>query len=310
MTEKNLSHLLWLRGLTDVADPRAELDLETFEALRPELTSVAYRLLGELSRAEDIVQEAWLRWSGRGVEAHTPKAFLITTVTRLCLNELGSAHARREHARGDRLPEPVDLTLCGMDLLQDVEQLSMALLVLLERLSPAERAVLILHDAFDFTHDEITPLVAKTPAACRKLLERARSKVAAGRRASSVPREEHQRLLQAFVGAVSSGDLQQVVQLLAEDATLITDGGAEGRSVGGLQNLRQPLQGAQRVAAFILATSQSARPSLVQRDLNGQPGLVLYRAGEVFAALSLEVFNGRIEYVFFHADRRRLGHVH
>src|SRR4051812_5243697 len=131
-------------------------------------------MLGDLARAEDMVQEAWLRWRQHRDEAASPKAYLITVVTRLCLNELGSARARREEARSDRLPEPIDLDEGGLGQVQKLEQLSMAFLVLLQRLTPAERAVLLLHEVFDFDHAEIAELVGNSAAACRKLLERAR----------------------------------------------------------------------------------------------------------------------------------------
>src|SRR3954468_20132918 len=210
---------------------RANSDLAEFEPLRPELTGLAYRMLGDFGRAQDIVQEAWLRWHQRQVEAESPKAFLITIVTRLCLNELDSARARREESRGDRLPEPVQLGEVGLDRVETVEQVSMAFLVILERLSAAERATFLLHDVFDFTHDEIAPLVSRTPAACRKLLERAREKMIAGRRLVTASRHEHERLLDGFLRSVSTGNVAAIVELLAEDALIVTDGGASGRSV-------------------------------------------------------------------------------
>jgi RNA polymerase sigma-70 factor (ECF subfamily) len=212
------------------ARQRGEEDLASFEPHRPALVALAYRMLGDVGRAQDMVQEAWLRWHRREVDVESPKAFLVTVVTRLCLNELGSARARREESRGDRLPEPVDLEETGMARLEDLEELSMAVLVVLERLTPAERAVLLLHDVFDFSHEEIARLVSRSPAACRKLLERGRQRVSAGRRLVTASREEHQRLLDAFVHAASAGDVEALKDLLAADAVLITDGGAEGRS--------------------------------------------------------------------------------
>jgi RNA polymerase sigma-70 factor (ECF subfamily) len=218
--------------------PRATEDLAVFESHRPAMLGLAYRMLGDVGRAQDIVQEAWLRWHQRDVEVDSPKAFLVTVVTRLCLNELTSARARREESRSDRLPEPVDLDQGGMARLEEREQLSMAILVVLERLTPAERATLLLHDVFDFAHEEIATLVARTPAACRKLLERARHKVAAGRRLISASREEHQQLLDAFVRAASAGDVAGLVGLLATDAVMITDGGPEGRVFAGRWRVR------------------------------------------------------------------------
>ena len=291
--------------------PRATDDLAVFESHRPALLGLAYRMLGDVGRAQDMVQEAWLRWHQRdvAVEVESPKAFLVTVVTRLCLNELGSARARREESRSDRLPEPVDLEEGGMARLEGLEQLSMAILVVLERLTPAERATLLLHDAFDFNHDEIATLVSRSPAACRKMLERARQKVAAGRRLIRASREEHQRLLEAFSRAASAGDVAGLVGLLAPDAVLTTDGGPDGRVFRGLRNLRRPLQGAEQVAAFVAATSRRAVLDAEQRELNGQPALVFYRDGSPFAAVLLAVADGKIQRVFFHADLSRLRYL-
>src|SRR5262245_2214983 len=180
-----------------MTEPRTTRDLAVFESHRPALVALAYRMLGDIGRAQDMVQEAWLRWHDRSQEVEVPKAFLVTVVTRLCLNELDSARARREESRSNRLAEPVDLEQGALGRLEAQEQVSMAFLVVLERLTAAERAVLLLHDVFDFPHDQIAGLVDRSPAACRKLLERAREHVAAGRRMITASREEHARLLEA-----------------------------------------------------------------------------------------------------------------
>ena len=284
-------------------------DLEVFESHRPALIGLAYRMLGDVGRAQDMVQDAWLRWHNREVEVESPKAFLVTVVTRLCLNELDSARARREESRSDRLPEPVDLEQGGLARLEELEQLSMAVLVALERLSPAERAVLLLHEVFDFPHEEIARLVSRSPAACRKLLERARQRVSEGRRLITASREEHQRLLDAFLQAASAGDVAALTSLLAADAVLITDGGPEGREVAGIRNLRRPLEGAGRVAAFVAATSRRTELQVERRVLNGQPALLFLKDDQPFAAVLLAVAEGRIQRVFFHADPRRLRHL-
>jgi RNA polymerase sigma-70 factor (ECF subfamily) len=292
-----------------MSGPRATEDLAVFESHRPAMLALAYRMLGDVGRAQDMVQEAWLRWHKRDVEVDSPKAFLVTVVTRLCLNELTSARARREESRSDRLPEPVDLEEGGMARLAELEQLSMAILVVLERLTPAERATLLLHDAFDFTHEEIAPLVSRSAAACRKLLERARHKVAAGRRLISASPQEHQRLLDAFFHAASAGDVAGLVDLLAADAVMITDGGPEGRVFRGLRNLRRPLAGAERIAAFVVAATRRAVLDVEHRDLNGQPALVFYSDGRPFAAVLVAVGDGKIQRVFFHADLSRLRYL-
>jgi RNA polymerase sigma-70 factor (ECF subfamily) len=286
----------------------ATADLEVFESHRPLLVAHAYRMLGDLGRAEDMVQEAWLRWSGRreDSEVASPRAYLLTLVTRLCLNELDSARSRREESRGDRLPEPVDLDEGGLSRVETLDQISMAFLVMLQRLTPAERAVLLLRDVFDFDYREIAGLVGKSEPTCRKLLERARENVNAEKRLFSAAPETHRRLLTAFTQAASDGDLDSLVAMLAEDAVLVTDGGPEGRRAAGIRNLQAPLQGARRIAAFISATARSIDLVPEVHMLNGQPALVFYHEDAPFAALLLAVTDDRIHRVYFHADLERL----
>jgi RNA polymerase sigma-70 factor (ECF subfamily) len=284
-------------------------DLAVFEAQRAELLALGYRMLGDVARAEDMVQEAWLRWQARREEADSPRAYLVTLMTRLCLNELDSARVRREESRGDRLPEPVALDEGALGRVEALEQVSMAFLVVLQRLTPAERAVLLLHDVFDFGHAEIARLIDKSEAACRKLLERARDNVGAEKRLFGAPREMHEHLLGAFVQAASAGDIGAMVSLLADDAVLITDGGAAGRRGRGLRNLQKPLRGADQIAAFVVAATRGSAAEVEVHELNGQPALVLYDAGVPSAALLLGVAQGRIHRVFFHADMARLRHL-
>jgi RNA polymerase sigma-70 factor, ECF subfamily len=287
----------------------APSDLAEFEAHRAQLLALGYRMLGDVARAEDMVQEAWLRWQRRREEADSPRAYLVTLMTRLCLNELDSARMRREESRSDRLPEPVALADSALGRIEALEQVSMAFLVVLQRLTPAERAVLLLHDVFDFAHAEIARLVGKSEAACRKLLERAREHVAAEKRLFATSRQMHEQLLGAFVQAASAGDVDGLVRLLADDAVMITDGGAAGRRGRGLRNLQKPLHGAGNIAAFVVAATRDAPSELELHELNGQPALVLYDAGAPSAALLLGVAQGRIYRVFFHADVARLRHL-
>lgn len=291
--------------------PSSARRIAAFESCRRDLIALAYRMLGDMARAEDMVQEAWLRWEGHAVDADSPKAYLVTIVTRLCLNELDSARARREESRADRLPEPVDLDEGGISPLEKVEQISMAFLVVLQRLTPAERAVLLLHDVFDFDHKEIAELVGNNAPACRKLLERARQHVAAERRTLAARADDHRRLLQAFLAASSAGDTRALVALLADDATMITDGGAEGRVSRGQRNLPQPLHGAARIAAFVVAATARTIGELQieEHELNGQPAIVFWSGERPFAALLLAVADGKIQRVFFHADLDRLRYL-
>jgi RNA polymerase sigma-70 factor (ECF subfamily) len=208
------------------------------------------------------------------------------------------------------LPEPLDLDAGGIGHVEMLDQISMAFLVVLQRLTPSERAVLLLRDVFDFDYKDISELVGKKEAACRKLLERARENVAKEKRLFSASPETHERLLTAFTQAASAGDLDALVSMLAEDAVMITDGGPEGRRAGGIRNLRQPLQGARRIAAFVAATARSTDLESEIHELNGQPALVFYDGGAPFAALLLAVAeDDRIHRVFFHADWGRLQHL-
>jgi RNA polymerase sigma-70 factor (ECF subfamily) len=181
--------------------------------------------------------------------------------------------------------------------------------VLLQRLTPAERAVLLLRDVFDFEYDEIAALVGKSAPACRKLLERARQNVATEKRSFSTSPEVHRRLLEAFTQAASAGDLDALVTMLADDAVLITDGGPGGRRAGGIRNLQKPLHGAARIAAFVVATARNSDLDAEIHELNGQPALVFYDGDAPFAALLLGVADARVHRVFFHADVARLRYL-
>jgi RNA polymerase sigma-70 factor (ECF subfamily) len=286
-------------------------DIESFETHRPALLALAYRMLGDLARAEDVVQEAWVRWN-RQAEIDAPKAFLITVVTRLCLDELGSAHARREESRGDRLPEPVDLNESSIGRVEMLDRISMAFLVLLQRLTPAERAVLLLHEVFDMSHAEIAALLGKTEAACRQLLTRARENVSSERRVLQTSRDEHRRLLMAFVGAVTGGEQEPLIDLLADDAVLIGDGGPSGGRYGRIRNVGRPVVGRKKIAALVRAiASQDVSPGrqLEERTLNGEPGVVIFVDGRAVLAILVSVADGKIQSVFLHADPERLRHV-
>lgn len=301
-------------GYGERMQPSRPDDVEAFESNRPALLALAYRMLGDLSRAEDAVQEGWVRWQSRHVDVETPKAFLVTTVTRLCLDELGSARARHEESRSDRLPEPIDLSESGMGIgrLETHDEISMAFLVLLQRLTPAERAVLLLHDVFDMGHAEIGTVLGKSEAACRQLLSRARQSVAADRRVFETSPEEHRRLLMAFVEASTGGNPEQLLEVLAEDAVLVADGGPTGGQFGRLRNIGHPVTGREQIAALIKAFAReqlSVRATLQERVLNGQPAFVAFRDGLAVAAVLISAADGKIRRVFVQIDPERLRHV-
>ena len=232
-------------------------------------------------------------------------------VTRLCLNELASARARREESRPDRLPKPITLDESGIGRVETVDRISMAFLDVLQRLRPAERAALLLHDVFDFSHAEIADLLGKSEAACRQLLARAKAHASSERTVLTASREEHRRLLRAFLKAASAGDIGELTRLLADDAVMIADGGARGVRIKGVRNLPRPLAGPAKIASFVAAFARRPSPALEPREceLNGQPAIVALHEGRPVVAILLAVADGRIRHLFFQADPARLGRI-
>ena len=248
----------------------------TFTSLRPLLFSVAYRMLGQASDAEDAVQEAWLRYAPRANDVHDPRAWLIRTVTRLSLDQLRSARTRRERYVGPWLPEPV---LTGGALVEDPfesverrELLSLGALAMLERLSAPERAVLVLREALDLSHAEIAGAVGVTEASSRQLLARARRRIASSHARAAPSAEVHRRLIDALLGAFQDGDVRSLVALLREDAVAVTDGGGETLAA------RRPVLGGDRVLRLLAGLLAKAPPELraVRAPVNGTPGLVVH----------------------------------
>jgi RNA polymerase sigma-70 factor, ECF subfamily len=246
--------------------------MESTEEFRPYLFAIAYRMLGSVAEAEDVVQEALLRYHEAGVEAESPKAYLATVTTRLAIDQLRSARARRELYPGEWLPEPL-VEDEAMRHAETADSLSLTFLHLLEKLSPVERAVFLLREVFDYPYDEVAKIVGKSPDNCRQILARAHRHVQEGRRRFDVSREERDEVARRFVAAWEEGDLERLVELLAPDATVYGDGGGKAPAVP------VPLVGAERVAKAIVGWGRQAharglvhRPALV----NGEPGLVFY----------------------------------
>jgi RNA polymerase sigma-70 factor (ECF subfamily) len=287
-------------------DERAAVFTET----RPLLFSIAYRMLGSVADAEDIVQDAYLRWQrAPDVEVREPRAYLTTIVTRLAINELKSARVQRETYVGPWLPEPL-VTEHAPDSSASVElaeSLSMAFLVMLERLSPIERAVLLLHDVFDFDYAEIARIVDKSEANCRQLLSRAKKHVVAEDARFDADREQAARLTQRFTDAAGAGDMEGMLAVLAEDITLWADGG--GKVPGAAL---QPIHGADAVARFIIGrTTQFATAERTTRpaQINGQPGFVVYASGRPLTALIFHVRDGRIRAIYAVGNPDKLRNV-
>ncbi|MET9395181.1 RNA polymerase sigma-70 factor [Streptomyces sp. NPDC006624] len=271
-------------------------DVDRFEAFRPRLEALAYRLLGSASEAEDVVQETFLRWQGADVtRIEVPEAWLTKVLTNLCLNQLTSARARRETYVGQWLPEPLlagDPMLGPADTAEQRESVSYAVLTLLERLTPNERAVYVLREAFDYPHREIAAILDITEAASQQIFHRARKHVAEGRARAEVDEATARRVIDEFLAAATSGRTEPLVRLLTEDAVAIGDGG------GKVPARAKAFEGALAVAKFLrgLFKPGKAQRALVggpvamyRATVNGGPGLVAVVDGRVFGVMSLEI---------------------
>lgn len=257
---------------------------------RAYLIGIAYRMLGSRSDAEDIVQEALLRAMTHSEELRTPRAFLTTVVTRLCLDELDSARRRRESYVGPNLPEPVltDRLDTADDPAEYRENVSVALLLVLDKLSPAERAVFVLRDVFDLDYSAIAQALERSEASCRKLLQRAREQLVDAQLQQPAAAAEQEAVSGAFFRALASGDLQGLIAVLAEDATMRTDHGGKASAA------RRTLEGPTNIARFIygLWSKRDQLPAELQvhaRYVNGAPGLVLVVGGTVFSTFSFRI---------------------
>ena len=272
---------------------------DIFTSARPLLFSIAYRMLGSVADAEDIVQDAYLRWQDASeVDVREPRAYLATIVTRLSINQLRSARSQRETYVGPWLPEPLvtDHAPDPSEPVELAESLSMAFLVLLERLSPLERAVLLLRDVFDFEYAEIGRIVDKSEANCRQLLVRAKKHLGAAETRFDVDRAQAERLMQRFTQAAGAGEIGGMVAVLAEDITLWADGGGKIKGAA-----LRPIHGADAVARFVAGVLQRFVPAeriMRVAQINGEPGFIMYASGQLLAAMIFHIQDGRIHTIY------------
>ena len=282
---------------------------EEFEELRPLLFSIAYRILGSVAEAEDAVQETWLRWQASPAQPTSAKAFLSATVTRISIDVLRSARVRRETYAGPWFPEPL-LTDPYSDPERSAEladSVSMAALLLLERLSPPERAVFVLREVFGFGVPEVAAAVGRSEAACRQLAVRARRHMDAGRPRFDADRREREELAARFFGALAEGDVDGLRELLAADVQLVGDAGGKAPA------LPRSIIGAEKVARVLA----SVFPRLVRIDVtlephqvNGQPGAIFRdRDNRVLLTVTLDVLDGQIQTIRSVSNPDKLGHV-
>jgi len=284
-------------------DSSGDSATETFVALRNLLFTVAYEMLGSAADAEDVVQETWLRWSGVDHDSvRDPRAFLVRIVTRQALTRMRTLRRRKESYVGPWLPEPL---LTAPDVAEDVEladTVSMAMLLVLETLTPTERAVFVLREVFALEYDEIADAVDKTPTAVRQVAHRARAHVAARRPRVDVSPAVTREALQAFQRAVETGDLQGLLDVMAPGVVLLADGG------GVVQAARAPIVGAARLARFLSNFPASA--SLHPAEVNGHPALVVRFEGVLDTVIGVRMDGGLIAELYAVRNPEKLSHMH
>jgi RNA polymerase sigma-70 factor (ECF subfamily) len=295
------------RGGNTSRDGRPDPATEAFLAHRNLLFTVAYEMLGSAADAEDVLQETWLRWAGVDLDTvENQRAYLVRITTRQALGRLRTLGRRKESYVGSWLPEPL---LTTPDVAEDVEladSVSMAMLLVLETLTPTERAVFVLREVFDVAYDEIAEAVGKSPAAARQIAHRARAHVAARRPRGVVSPAETRDALEAFQRAAETGDLQRLLDILAPDVVLLGDGG------GVVQAVPRPIVGAGKVAR-VLATGlgriAAAAASLQPAQVNGYPALILRLNGEIDTVLAVRIDDGLITGLYAVRNPEKLTHM-
>ncbi len=287
---------------------------EVYEELRPLMFSIAYRMLGSASEAEDVVQEAFLRYhreSNAGTEIDSPKAYLSTITTRLAIDQLRSARVRRERYVGTWLPEPVvtDAESDAATQAERADSLSMAFLVLLESLTPVERAVFLLRDVFDYGYEEIAGVVGRTEQNCRQIAVRARRQVEAKRPRFEADRRRREELARRFFEAVTEGDEEGLVGLLAQDVVAYGDGGGKAPA------LPHPVYGRERVARLMVGAAERGQQLGVRGasfvEINGQPGAVFLDADDrPLVAVTLDIADGVVQTIRAVGNPDKLHHLY
>lgn len=285
---------------------------DIFERHRPMLQGVAYRMLGRVMDAEDVVQEAWIRWHGVDRDqVREPAAYLVRITTRLALDRLDQAQYRRETYVGPWLPDPLETDLLGEPVPDTAERItlaesvSVAVLVVLESLSPLERAVFVLREAFAYPYAEIAEILERSESAVRQLARRARAHVDEHRPRFDADPGERRELTERFLAATVNGDLQGLLAVLAPDARLVGDSGGKAKAP------RRVLHSADKVARFLAAvgTNPLPDPTVLLREVNGAPGVVILSEGRPDSVFQLEVEDGLVRTVYIMRNPERLAHL-
>jgi RNA polymerase sigma-70 factor, ECF subfamily len=278
---------------------------DDFSEHRQYLLSLGYRMLGSMADAEDLVQETFLRWQqASNEEIRSPRAFLTTVLTRLALNHLDSARVRREQYVGPWLPEPI-VTTEAPDPAELSESVTMAFLVLLESLSPLERAVFLLHEVFDYSHAEVAQITGSTEAACRQAFARARKAVAQRRPRFRTAHRAALQLTETFLNAVQQGSVEGILALLHPDVVTYSDGGGQVRAA------LNPIYGADRVARFLVGIAQKGATGLTRifSEVNSQPAFIGFLDGKIRTVLVLDLADDKIRNIYIVVNPDKLQHL-
>jgi RNA polymerase sigma-70 factor (ECF subfamily) len=282
----------------------------SYEELRPLMFSIAYRMLGSVSEAEDVVQEAFLRFHrvlAEGAAIESPKAYLSAVTTRLCIDQLKSARARREQYFGEWLPEPIVTEPGAAEQAATADSLSMAFLVLLESLSPVERAVFLLREVFDYGYEEIAEVTGKTEDNCRQLFVRARRRIDEGKPRFDASRRQREELARRFFAAAENGDMAALVGMLAADVVVYGDGGGKAPS------WPRPIYGRERVSRLLVGVVAQAREygvAMRPTEINGQPGVMFVDPeNRIASVMSVDVADGVVQTVRSIINPEKLAHL-
>jgi RNA polymerase sigma-70 factor (ECF subfamily) len=281
--------------------------IESFNAHRGQLFGIAYRMLGSVAEADDLVQETWLRWQKQDLEkVSSPKAWLISTITRLCIDQLRSARRQREEYYGVWLPEPLveNAPVSPENSAMLAESLTMAFMLLLETLDPVERAVFVLREVFDYDYADIAAIVGKSEANCRQIVRRSKLQLATPP-VTVTPSEAARRVVEKFMAAAAGGEVRDLLALLTADATLYSDGGGRVSAAG------RPIHSADHISRFFVGIRdrQPAAVALRFVAINGRPGVLMSSGGHIFNAVSFDLDGERVRAIYIVRNPEKLKHL-
>lgn len=281
--------------------------IESFNAHRGQLFGIAYRMLGSVAEADDLVQETWLRWQKQDLEkVSSPKAWLISTITRLCIDQLRSARRQREEYYGVWLPEPLveNAPASPENSAMLAESLTMAFMLLLETLDPVERAVFVLREVFDYDYADIAAIVGKSEANCRQIVRRSKLQLATPP-VTTTPNEAARRVVEKFMAAAAGGEVRDLLALLTADATLYSDGGGRVSAAG------RPIHSADHISRFFVGIRNRQPTAVTLRfvAINGRPGVLMSSGGHIFNAVSFDLDGERVRAIYIVRNPEKLKHL-